>query len=158
MKDLLPVLQLSVSPVILISGIALVLLSMVNRYSHIMNITRQISNSLRKANAESHGNIQLQLDILFSRARRLRISIILITLSLLMAAMLICTLFLASLLKIEAALEIVVLFIGCMTGLAGALILFVTDINMSLNALTLEFHSHSEAKTTVKSALVEAVR
>jgi hypothetical protein len=38
---------------------------------------------------------------------------------------------------------IVVLFIGCMSGLGASLIVFLTDINMSLEALSLEFESHS---------------
>ena len=143
MHELVPVLQLSVSPVIVISGVALVLLSMVNRYGHIIDKTRGLSNSLRKASEEDAGVYHSQLRIMFQRARRVRLSIFLVCLSLLMAALLVCSLFLFSLLQIEAALVIVVLFIGCMTGLSASLIVFLTDINMSLNALSLEFESHT---------------
>jgi len=141
--DLVPVLQLSVSPVIVISGVGLVLLSMVNRYGHITNKTRDLSKVLKKSGDDSDGHLHAQLQIMFRRARRLRLAIFLACVSLLCAAVLISTLFLMCLLQLEGALVIVVLFIGCMFALSASLIVFLTDINMSLQALSLEFESHS---------------
>ena len=143
MRELVPVLQLSVSPVIVISGVALVLLSMVNRYAHIIDKTRSLSNVLRKSGDDEAGHLYTQLRIMYTRARRVRLAVFLVSVSLLLAAALVCALFLISLLQIEAALVIVVLFIGCMSGLGASLIVFLTDINMSLEALSLEFESHS---------------
>ena len=143
-QDLLPVLQSSVSPVIVISGVGLVLLSMVNRYGHITNKTRDLSNLLRKSGDDSDRHLHAQLHIMFRRARRLRLAILFACLSLLCAAVLISTLFLMSLLQLEGALVVVVLFISCMFALSASLIVFLTDINMSLQALSLEFESHSK--------------
>jgi hypothetical protein len=143
-KELLPILQYSVSPVIVISGVGLVLLSMVNRYGHITNRTRDISNVLRKSGADGEGLLHAQLHIMFRRARRLRLAIFLACLSLLCAAVLISALFLMCLVQLEGALVIVALFIGCMFALSASLIVFLTDINMSLQALSLEFESHSQ--------------
>ena len=141
--DLVPVLQLSVSPVIVISGVGLVLLSMVNRYGHITNKTRDLSTVLRKSGDDSEGHLHAQLHIMYRRARRVRLAIFLACLSLLCAAVLISALFLMCLVQLEGALVIVALFIGCMFALSASLIVFLTDINMSLNALSLEFESHS---------------
>ena len=143
-RDFLPVLQSSVSPVIVISGVGLVLLSMVNRYGHITNKTRDLSNVLRKSGDTGDGRLHAQLDIMFRRARRLRLAILLACLSLLCAAVLISALFLMCVMQLEGALVIVVLFIGCMFALSASLIVFLTDINMSLQALSLEFESHSQ--------------
>ena len=144
LHDLVPVIQLSVSPVIVISGVGLVLLSMVNRYGHITNKTRDLSKVLKKSGDDTEGHLHEQLHIFFRRAKRLRLAIVFACVSLLCAAVLISTLFLMSLLQLEGALVIVVLFIGCMLSLSASLIVFLTDINMSLQALSLEFDSHSK--------------
>jgi hypothetical protein len=118
---------------------------MVNRYGHITNKTRDLSNLLRKSGEDSDRHIHAQLRIMFRRARRLRLAIFLGCVSLLCAAVLISSLFLMSLLRLEGALVIVVLFIGCMSALSASLIVFLSDINMSLKALSLEFESHSQS-------------
>jgi hypothetical protein len=142
--DLVPILQLSVSPVIVISGVGLVLLSMVNRYGHIIDKTRALSHLVRESGDDRNGHIHAQLHIMFNRAHRMRLAIFLASLSLLMAAVLVASLFLLSILKIEAALEIVALFIACMAALSASLIVFLSDINMSLRALSLEINSHAK--------------
>jgi len=147
MQDLIPVLQLSVSPVILISGVALILLSMSNRYGHILDKTRSLSSMFRKSSDDDSDHLYTQLRILYARARVLRWAIFLASLSLLMAAILISILFLASLLHLEAALVIVALFIGCMFTISASLIIFLTDVNMSLKALSLEINSHTKQRT-----------
>lgn len=163
--DFLPVLQSSVSPVIVISGVGLVLLSMVNRYGHVTNKTRDLSSLLRKSGDDCDRNLQAQLHIMFKRARRLRLAILLACLSLLCAAVLISVLFLMCVMQLEAVLVIVVLFVSCMLALSASLIVFLSDINMSLNALSLEFESHSKnsgrtalpskAKDVVEDALLK---
>jgi len=143
--DLMPVLQLSVSPVIVISGVGLVLLSMVNRYGQITGRARELSTVLRKSNDDKDGRLYAQLQIMFRRARRVRLAIFFASVSLLCAAILICMLFLISLLQWEAAPVIAVLFIGCMSALSASLVVFLSDINMSLHALSLECESHSRS-------------
>jgi len=137
--------------VIVISGVGLVLLSMVNRYGHITNKTRDLSNLLRKSGDDSDRHLHAQLHIMFRRARRLRLAILFACLSLLCAAVLISALFLMCLMRLEGALVIVVLFIGCMSALSVSLVLFLTDINKSLQALSLEFGSHSRNNNETNS-------
>jgi hypothetical protein len=120
---------------------------MVNRYGHITNKTRDLSKVLKKSGDDVEGHLHEQLHIFFRRAKRLRMAIFLACVSLLCAAVLISTLFLMSLLQpegVEGAVVIAVLFIGCMLALSASLIVFLTDINMSLQALSLEFESHSK--------------
>ncbi|MCE0498957.1 MAG: DUF2721 domain-containing protein [Methylacidiphilales bacterium] len=142
--ELVPVLQLSVSPVIVISGVALIMLSMTNRYGNVCDKTRRLSEMVRKSGDDSSGHLHAQLRILYSRAKTLRRAIFFACVSLLLAAFLISMLFLASLLQLEAALLIVVLFIGSMLSLSVSLMVFLTDINASLEALSLEVDSHAK--------------
>jgi hypothetical protein len=141
--DLLPVLQLSVSPVIVISGVALVLLSMTNRYGNVSDKVRNLSALIRKSGDDSTGHLHAQLRIMYTRARRIRVAIMLASMSLLMAALLISVLFLSCLFQLESALVIVVLFVLCMLALCASIIVFLSDINMSVQALELEVKSHT---------------
>jgi hypothetical protein len=59
-------------------------------------------------------------------------------LSLLLAAVLIITLFVTTLLKLETGLIIVWIFIGCMGALIVSLCAFILDIHVSLVALKME--------------------
>lgn len=71
-------------------------------------------------------------------ARLIRLFITLSTLSVLLAAMLIISIFLTALLHLHTALLIATLFIACMGSLIGSLLVFLYDINVPLKALELE--------------------
>ena len=78
------------------------------------------------------------MDILYRRARVVRLSIILATLSALLASALIITLFVTALLHSEQAILVSIIFIACMTALFASLVAFICDINLALHALKLE--------------------
>lgn len=136
--DLIPVLQIAIGPVILISGVGLLLLSMTNRFGRVIDRARVLTDVLRNAPQEHRPRLIPQLRILSRRARLVQLSIIFASLSVLLAAFLIIALFLTALINIDQTLLIVIIFIGCMTSLILSLILFIMDINLSLNALELE--------------------
>jgi hypothetical protein len=142
LRDLLPVLQLAIGPVIVISGVGLVMLSMTNRYGRVIDRSRQLADALRAAGpsgrAETLERLGAQVRILVRRARLLRSSIILAATCLLLAALLVIGLFVTALARIEDATHIVVLFAGCMATLIASLAIFIYDINLSLAALELE--------------------
>jgi len=136
--DLIPMLQLSISPVILISGVGLILLSMTNRYGRVIDRFRILAYYLRGATSADRPSILAQIKILSVRARLVRTGIALAILSLLLTALLIISLFLEAFLQMRIAHAIVTLFILCMLSLIISLILFFFDINISLKALWLE--------------------
>ena len=117
---------------------------MTNRYGHLIDTTRSLSRKIKEPGNDSAGQLHAQLRIMYLRARVLRRAIFFATLSLLLAALLVSVLFLPCLLHWEAASVIVIMFIGCMIALCVSLIAFLTDINMSLNALSLEMDSHND--------------
>lgn len=138
LTDLIPTLQLAVGPVILISGVGLILLSMTNRFGRVIDRSRILTEDLRRAPPQARPRVMAQLRILARRARVIRIEIALATLSVLLAAMLIISLFLGALLQLGMATLIVVLFVLCMLCLIASLVLFMSDIGLSLKALWLE--------------------
>ncbi len=144
LAQLLPLLQLAVGPVIVISGVGLILLSMTNRYARVIDRARALADALRRG-AEGP-SLREALTIIRGRARRLRLAIALTSLSLLLVALLIVCLFVASLLGAEAANAVIALFVAGMVSLIGALVLFIVDVNTSLAVLRLELDAHEATR------------
>lgn len=138
LADLIPTLQLAVGPVILISGVGLILLSMTNRFGRVIDRSRILTEDLRRAPRSARAKVLAQVRILARRARIVRAGIALAALSVLFAAILVISLFLGALLQLGMVTLIVVLFILCMLSLIAALLLFMSDVSLSLRALWLE--------------------
>jgi len=138
LPQLIPILQVAIGPVILVSGGALLILSMTNRLGRIIDRTRELTRALRSADGEGREQTVAQLSILTRRARIVRDAIFLAAHSVLLAAVLVIAIFVAALLRLETALPIIVLFIACMLCLILSLLLFIRDVNLSLRALRLE--------------------
>jgi transposase len=138
LSELIPVLQVAIGPVILISGVGLLLLSLTNRYARTIDRSRQLVRELRELVGANRQRLEGQIDILYLRARLIRRSILQAAVSVLLAAVLIMVLFVSVLLKMEAGLLICLLFIGCMAALIASLAAFIRDMNLSLGALKLE--------------------
>ncbi len=138
LDDLIPTLQLAIGPVILVSGVGLILLSMTNRFGRIIDRSRFLARDLHVSTESDRARILAQLRILSKRARVLRAAIALSAVSVLLAAFLIISLFLGALLQLGIVVVIVTLFIFCMLSLIASLLLFISDINLSLRALWLE--------------------
>jgi hypothetical protein len=148
LNELIPVLQVAVAPVILISGVGLLLLSLTNRFGRAVDRSRQLIRELREASEIDRLRLVGQVDILYRRARLIQVSIIFSTLSVLFAALLIITLFFTALLKLELALWISLLFMSCLVSLILSLLTFIRDIHLSLKALKLEL-GHQEPGAAV---------
>ncbi len=138
LEHIVPVLDLSIGPVIVISGVGLILLSMTNRFGRTIDRSRKLAAELRNASGSEVHGLQNQLMILIRRARLQRLAITFTSTSLLFGASLVIVLFLAVLLNLEAALLVAGVFIACMGSLIVGLILFIADVNVSLSALKLE--------------------
>ena len=139
--QLLPLLQTAIGPVIMISGIGLLLLTMTNRYGRVIDRSRILVDDLPNAEGENRAKIVAQLQIFWRRARLIRLVIALSSVSALCAAILIIVIFVAALWQIETAWVIVSLFSLCMVSLIASLTLFIYDINISLGALKLKLET-----------------
>ncbi len=138
LTELVPILQTAIGPVILISGVGLLLLSMTNRLGRVIDRARILVRELRDDPKANQALVSSEIKILSKRARLLQQSIILVAVSVLFAAVLIITLFLTALFHFNSAWAIAVLFIGCLAALIFALIVFIQDLNLSLVAFKME--------------------
>ena len=139
LENFILVLQLSIAPVIVISGVGLILLSMTNRIARVIDRSRELSKILRNDEADSgRHQVRQQLMILERRSQLLRRAIEFACISLLLAASLVIVLFFVVLMDIEAVMIITLIFISCMLSLIAALIFFLVDVHTSLSALKLE--------------------
>ena len=106
LHELIPVLQVAIGPVILISGVGLLLLTLTNRYGRTIDRSRLLVRELRELAATDRARLEGQIAILYRRARLIRLSIFLAGVSVLLASLLITVLFLTALLKLEVGLLI----------------------------------------------------
>lgn len=138
LDELIPVLQTAIGPVILISGVGMLLLTMTNRLGRTIDRSRALIDLRRVASDARRLAIELQLGILWRRARLLRQAITMATVSALLAALMIIVLFMGTLVDLQVAVVVVLLFAACLTSLIGSLLFFLRDVNLSLRALTHE--------------------
>lgn len=136
---LISILQVAIGPVILISGVGLLLLTMTNRFGRILDRSRLLTQ-------EHHASSAEQLAILMRRAHILRAAIALATLCVLLAAVMIIGLFIGPVLKLGNPLLVAALFVSSMLALIVSLILFMADLNLSLRALILEVNASRDRR------------
>ncbi len=139
LEQIVLVVQMSIGPVIVISGAGLLLLSMTNRFGRVVDRMRILADTLRSGARHDSDRIRKELRILLRRARLLRIAIAFAASSALAAALLVIVLFICVLLQIEAAvLLVVIMFMLSMGLLIVSLGFMIADVNASLAALTVE--------------------
>ena len=137
LTQLIPILQLAIGPVILISGVGLLLLTLTNRFGRMLDRSRSLKHELASTGADIESRTQ-QIAILHRRAGILRLSILCGAVTVLMVAILILTLFLATLFKFEAGWLVVTIFCTGLLSLIGSMLAFIQDMNLSLAAVRLE--------------------
>jgi hypothetical protein len=156
-SQVVPVLQISVGPVILISGVGLLLLSITNRYGRVIDRSRFLGDGLRKS-GEPCGHVSKQLEILLKRARLLRSSITFGVTAVLCAAVLMIGIFLGSVIHFAPGAFVVLMFSGCMISLIVSLVYFLQDVNLSLAALDLDMEDvRKAAKPNMLERLSESL-
>ena len=138
LTDLIGTLELSISPVILISGIGLILLSLTNRFGRIVDRTRQLSVEYRSSSSADQARILLELKILTLRAKVIRSSNFLAVLSVLLVSFIIIGLFGSALYHFTMTYILIILFISSIISLILSLFLFIYDLELSLKALWIE--------------------
>jgi hypothetical protein len=136
--QLIPTLQVAIGPVVLVSGIGLLILSMTNRLGRVIDRGRTLARELTELPPEGQARIEAQLHILVRRAEYLRRAITAASISVLLAALLIITLFITAVLRLEEAWLIGALFISSLCALIISLIAFLRDLNESLLAFKLD--------------------
>jgi len=135
--DLIRILQLAVSPVVLISGVGLLILSMTNRLSHMIDRMRNIHSEILKAPATSDV-WEDQLTVLIHRSHLLKKGLIMFVSSILLDSLIIIALFFIKLTGVGSGILIAILFSLSSIAVFIGLIFYAKDIVYSLHALELE--------------------
>ncbi len=143
-KELIPVLQTAIGPVILISGVGLLLLSMTNRLSRVIERARSLLAQTQNAEISTRELLLKQIDILWEQAKLIRLSILFGAVSVLCAALLVVTLFVTALFGLEDAWLVSLIFVVGMASLIASLTVFIIDINRSLSAFKVELYGRAE--------------
>src|SRR5512140_637729 len=133
--ELTRVLQTSISPVAMISGIGLLLLSMTNRLGRTTDRARLLSDAAARGTAEEQQRLITQIRILYRRSRILRVAITLSTASILFVSLLIILLFADSTLGWNLQYGVLLLFVLSLLALVGSLLFFIRDLTLALQAL-----------------------
>ncbi len=137
-NELVPMLQIAIGPVVLISGVGLLILSLTNRLGRVIDRGRSLVRELPEIPKENQAGTRQQLHILSRRAILLQRAILFSTICVLFAAILVITLFFTAALKLENAWLIGALFVGAMGSLIVSLIAFLQELNQSLIAFRLD--------------------
>lgn len=124
-------LQTAVSPVILISGVGLLLLTMTNRLGRAIDRVRSFAHGSTPHSEEQEAQIQ----ILLLRAELLRRAILCACSGALLAGVLVIVIFLTLFFGRELGGLVGALFILCMASIILSLAYFIRDVNLSLKAL-----------------------
>ena len=137
-NSLLPIIQLSITPVILISGLGGLLITLTNRMARIVDRSRILCAQVRSANAEERPHAVNQLEVMWRRANLMRWAVTCAAASMFVACLLIVGIFLSALLNREMPLLMLGLFSLSLLMLISSLVLFLRDLFISLVALGIE--------------------
>ena len=140
LESLTRLLQASISPVALISGVGLLILSQTNRFSRITDRLRELSR-LRHVEPGPAPALTLQIDIFQRRARVLRLAISGAVTCVLLASLLVLLLFISAVLALNFISLLLLIFAASLVSLIASLVLFLIDMHLSLKAVEAEINS-----------------
>jgi uncharacterized membrane protein YbhN (UPF0104 family) len=141
------VLQLSLSPVALVSGVGLLLLSMTNRVGRTTDLVRALARDARTARPKEREVISLQIRILYQRSQTLSLSIGLAVASILCTSVIIFCLFAISYFHVKLEMFVMALWVASVAALIASLGLFLRDNMLILRALRHEVAKHVTSGT-----------
>lgn len=137
LTNLTQLLQASISPVAMISGVGLLILSQTNRLGRVMDRLRDLLEKRRKLTSPD-AHLDQQVAVLHQRARILRTAVTAATFCALLASLLVLLIFLMTLSDAKLDLLAVGLFASSLLSLVLSLIYFLLDMNLSLRAVQQE--------------------
>lgn len=138
LSSLVSIIQISTTPVILISGMGLLLLTLTNRMGRIIDRTRLYVAQLKQTPLAERRQVEIQLELTWQRAKIVRLALTAATASMLLSAGLVIVIFVGALVGRDLGQLMLLLFGGAILLLIAALVEFLHDIFVSLSALRLE--------------------
>ena len=148
LNALIPIIQLAITPVILISGMGALMITLTNRMARIVDRARVVAEAMHTADSSDRAHLDDQLHIMWERALMLRRAVTCAGLSMLFSCLMVVAIF--GVAKFELPLGSVVLgmFITSILLLTFSLVDFLRDIFVSLHALKLQVERARERPVT----------
>jgi hypothetical protein len=134
------ILTASIAPVIVISGVGLLLLSITNRYGRAIDRARLLASDLGQSDPESaqRRHLSEQLRLTNERAHVLRSSMLYASTSIFFVSLTVLSLFAEQLLQLQRDFIALPSFALCLISLVVSMYYSIRDITVSLAALELE--------------------
>ena len=149
LNSFLPIIQLAITPVILISGMGALMITLTNRMARIVDRTRVVAESMSAALPEDRRHLDSQLEIMWRRALLIRRAVTTNGLSMLVSCLLVVAIFAAAMLGWKLQVVMLVLFAASILLLIASLVDFLRDIFVSLHALNLQVERARQRPSTV---------
>ena len=131
-------LKACITPVTMISGVGLLLLTITNRLGRTIDRTRFLVSELDHDNVQRKESKQNEIKILYSRSKLLRNSIVWIMVGMINSCLIIPLLFAMSFIPIDLRLIGYGLFLISITSMLVSFVYFFRDVLLSLRAIKLE--------------------
>jgi Protein of unknown function (DUF2721) len=132
--DIAHLVQSSVAPVFLLSGVAATLGVLINRLSRIVDRARLLEDRL-EGHPGSAAHLYAELRVLARRAHYIYLAISLCGIAALLVALVVVTLFANAFLGSQLAGLIALLFVGAMVCLSAAFIAFFVEVRVAVATL-----------------------
>jgi Protein of unknown function (DUF2721) len=132
--DIARLVQSSVAPVFLLSGVATTLSVLTSRLARIVDRARRLEEQLA-SHPGSASQLQADLGVLARRANYINTAISLCAIAALMVALVVVSLFANAFFGSELASVIALLFVGAMVCLSAAFITFFIEVRVAIAAL-----------------------
>ena len=132
--DIAHVVQSSVAPVFLLTGVASTLGVLTNRLARVVDRARALEEHLEREPAR-RGALLADLGVLERRARYINTAISMCAVAALLVALVVVSLFADAFLGVELAKAVALLFVAAMLCLAVAYIAFFVEIRIAIVAL-----------------------
>lgn len=135
-QNLIQLLQTAISPVVLISGVGLILLTLTNRIGRVIDRSRFLVQEIEAGKDERKKRVQIR--ILYRRSQILRAAITCISLTILFASIMILELFIGYFRGYDISFTFILFFILAIVSLISGILFFLLDITITLKALKLQ--------------------
>ncbi|HXW75728.1 MAG TPA: DUF2721 domain-containing protein [Steroidobacteraceae bacterium] len=132
--DIPHLVQASLAPVFLLSGVAATLGVLTNRLSRIVDRARILEGQLEGHPGQA-AHLHADLQVLARRAHYINVAISLATIAALLVALVVVALFANAFFGSELGLVIALLFVGAMVCLSAAFIAFFIEVRIAVAAL-----------------------
>ena len=137
LSDIGHIIQLSIAPVFLLTGVGTNLLVLTNRLTRIIDRSRYLEEKLAETDisADTEKRIRSEGEVLFKRARKINRAITLSTLCALFICVVVASLFLDDAFNLKLDTMIATLFVSAMVALTGSFVYLLREILLATEFL-----------------------